>query len=135
MVTVGRNKQAHNGQHRENGGDDEYPFQGFHCSNVVSDAFVFYPGTARQSNWLNHRTPIIGISDGTISVADALEGSFGLNGEADGDFGRAVENLEHVIAQEAVKFAQGVPAAGKLNAPIAGAAVRTDDIGFFVRLA
>jgi hypothetical protein len=64
-------------------------------------------------------------------VVDALEGLFRLHREADGDFGRPVENLQHVIAEQTAKLAGGRLATGEFNAPIAGTAIRTDDVGFF----
>jgi hypothetical protein len=66
-----------------------------------------------------------------ISVVDVLEGLFRLHREADGDFGRPVENLEDVIAQQTAELAGGSLAAGELNAPIAGTAIRTDNVGLF----
>lgn len=64
-----------------------------------------------------------------ISVVD--EGPFRLHREADRNLGRPVEHLEDVIAQQTTKFAGGSLAAGEFNAPIAGTAIRTDDIGLF----
>lgn len=66
-----------------------------------------------------------------ISMIKALEGLFGLHREADGDFGRPVENLEEVIARQTAELAGGSLAAGEFNAAIAGTALRTDDVGLF----
>jgi hypothetical protein len=38
-------------------------------------------------------------------LAASLECLFGLDGEANGDFARAVENLEEMIAEQATKLA------------------------------
>ncbi|MEO6841324.1 MAG: hypothetical protein ABI192_11210 [Bradyrhizobium sp.] len=64
-------------------------------------------------------------------MANALKGSFGLYREADGDLGRTVENLWHVIAQQAAELAGGSRAACQFDSPITGAAIRANDIGFF----
>jgi hypothetical protein len=67
-----------------------------------------------------------------ILVVNALEGLLGLHREADGDLGRPIENLKHVIAQQAAEFAGGSRAAREFDAAIAGIAVGADDVGFFM---
>jgi hypothetical protein len=81
---------------------------------------------ARQV-WVHPGGPISVLAD----LSDTLEGLLGLHREADGDLGRAVKNFKQVIAQQAAKFAGGARATGELNAPIAGIATWTDDVGLF----
>ena len=59
-----------------------------------------------------------------------LECLFGLHRQADGDLGGAVENLEHMIAQQAAELAFGAVTARQFDPPIARAAIRADDVGF-----
>jgi hypothetical protein len=65
---------------------------------------------------------------GNSSAADSLKRLLGLHGQTDRDFRGAVEHFEHVIAQEAAELAGRALAAGKLDAPITGTAIRTDDV-------
>ena len=64
-------------------------------------------------------------------MANALKGPLRLYRKADRDLGRTVEHLQHVIAQQTAELASGPCAARKFDAPIAGTAIRTNDIGFF----
>ena len=64
-------------------------------------------------------------------MLDALESLFGLHREADGNFCRPVENLQDVIAEQTAKLTDRPLATGEFDAPVAGTAIRTDDIGFF----
>jgi hypothetical protein len=59
-----------------------------------------------------------------------LERLFRLHRQADRDFRRAIEHLEHLIAQQAAELAFAAVAARQFDPPIAGAAIRADDIGF-----
>jgi hypothetical protein len=56
--------------------------------------------------------------------------SCGLDREADGDFGRAVENLKDMITEQAMVLALGPFAGSHFNTAIASAAFRASDIGF-----
>lgn len=59
-----------------------------------------------------------------------LEGLFRLHRQTDRDFRRAIEHLEHLIAEQAAELAFAAVAARQFDPPIAGAAIRADDIGF-----
>jgi hypothetical protein len=59
-----------------------------------------------------------------------LECFFWLHGEADGDFRRAVKDLEQLVAQQAAELAFYSVSARQLDPPIARAAIRANDVGF-----
>jgi hypothetical protein len=59
-----------------------------------------------------------------------LERPFRLDREADGDFGRAVEYFQDMIAQQAPILAPGPLAGGQFNPAVAGVALGTGDIAF-----
>jgi hypothetical protein len=59
-----------------------------------------------------------------------LERLFRLHRQADSHLARAIKNLEHLIAQQAAELAFAAVAARQFDPPIAGAAIRADDIGF-----
>ena len=62
--------------------------------------------------------------------SELLERLFGLDREADGDVGLAVEDLKQVTAEQAMELALGAPLGHQLDAPVAGIALGTGDVGF-----
>lgn len=63
-----------------------------------------------------------------IAASEVLEGLLGLNREADRDFGLAVEHLEKMTAEQAMKLALGAADRAQFDTPIAGVAFGTGDI-------
>jgi hypothetical protein len=59
----------------------------------------------------------------------SLKRLFGLDGEADGYVGFAVESLKQMIADQAMKLALTASLGNQFNATVAGIAFRTADIG------
>jgi hypothetical protein len=54
----------------------------------------------------------------------------GLNGKADGNFGRAIENFEKLIAEQTAVLTLDSRACGQFDAAIAGVAVRAGNVRF-----
>jgi hypothetical protein len=66
-----------------------------------------------------------------LELLGLFECLLGLNREADGDLGRAVEYLENLVAEQAAELSLGPWPRGEFNPAVAGVALRTGDIGFF----
>ena len=66
---------------------------------------------------------------GALHSRPSLKGLFGLNREANGDLGRAVENLEQMVAKQATILAPWSTYGNQFNAAVAGVAFGTGDIG------
>lgn len=61
----------------------------------------------------------------------SLERPLGLDRETDGYFGRSVENLKDVIAEQTPVLALGPLAGCQFNSAVSGVALRTGNIAFF----
>jgi hypothetical protein len=61
--------------------------------------------------------------------SDLLEYLLGLYREADGYFGRAVENLKEMIADQTTELARGPRLGSQFNPAVTGAALGAGDIG------
>jgi hypothetical protein len=86
----------------------------------------------------SHRRSFPAECAGTIEIgacaADISSGLlkrlFRLHRQADGDFARAIEHFEYLVAQETAELAFDAMTARQFDPPVTGAAIRTDDVGF-----
>jgi hypothetical protein len=62
-------------------------------------------------------------------LGPSLERLFGLNREADGDFGRAVENLKQMVAKQATILAPWSTHGNQFNPAVTGIAFGAGNIG------
>src|ERR1700753_3257755 len=71
---------------------------------------------------------------GRAQSLDLFKDLFGRDRQAVGAIGRAVGDLDQVMAERALEFARGPAPRGKLDPAEAGMAFGTDDIAFFHRV-
>ena len=84
---------------------------------------------SRDHDGLRHRGMEIYQEILTARYRVLIEYPVGLHREANGHFGRAIENLKNVIADQATEFAFGPGLGRQFDAAIAGLAVQTGEVG------
>jgi hypothetical protein len=82
------------------------------CERNIQPGFGCYSQTAPGTGWRR-----------------LLKRFFRLHRKSNRDFGCAVENLDQLIAQQTAELAFAAATARQLDAAVAGAAIRADDVG------